>query len=176
MDRALAHHRLWQFKPFTVHVQADAFVRVEPIVPEGVEVAPTPGGFTIRGTYGFDCFTDNRFVVRVDGALQTYTRYADIPAVIDNVVEFVPDDTHDITFSYHFLRDGEPLVHTHWVHHETHPWIARLHALVARETNGGWSACSHPRGRRRHPPLLPHEPRRGFARRLLQWHARLQTR
>ena len=173
MDRSLADHRLWQFQPFAVQVEADAFVGAEPFLADGVRVVQTGEGFTISGTYGFDCFADHRFVVLIDGQTRVFHRYEDIPSVIDNVVQFLPDTTHDITVRYHFTRGAAPLLHTHWVHHDTAPWKPRLQELVARETNGGWNARSHPSRGRRHSPLLADEPRRGLAQRLLQWASRL---
>ena len=168
MERHEADHQLWQHKPVRVRVEADAWLGVEPFLPDDLSVEPCEGGFEIVGTYGVDTFPDHRFVLLVDGELRTVLRWADIPDQIDNVIEFTPDPTHDRTFVFRFERGGTVVTHSHWVHHDMTPWTQRLRDLMTRETNGGWNARRDPKRRRRHPPLLGNGPLASVARRLLQ--------
>jgi hypothetical protein len=168
VDRALADHQLWQHKPIRVEVQADAYEGVEPYLPEDLRVTREGDRFVIEGRYGLDTFRDDRFVILVDGQVRTFLRWQDIPDQIDNVVEFTPDATHDLTFTFTFRRGGETVTHTHWVHHDMEPWQDRLRELLSRETNGGWNAGSDPTRRRGHPPLLRHGKARMLLRHLLQ--------
>ena len=169
MDRNDADHQLWQHRPVRVEVEADAFVGVTPYLPRDLVVRDEGGGrFVIAGTYGFDTFRDDSFVLLIDGQPRTFRRWEDIPEVFDNVIRFTPDPTHDLTFVFSFEKGGETLEHCHWVHHDMEPWEDRLRALVARETNGGWNARCHPPRRRRPPALLRHGPAASLARYLLQ--------
>lgn len=168
MDRNAADHQLWQHKPVEIEVLADAFLSVSPYLPADLSVERRGEGFVISGMYGMDTFREDHFLLLIDGEKRTFRRWEDIPPRIDNVIEFTPDPTHDLTFLFTFERDGETFIHSHWVHHDMEPWEHRLRELLARETNGGWNARSHPRRRRRHPPLLRDGPGRRLARYLLQ--------
>ncbi len=170
MDRNDADHRLWQHRPIHVEVTADAFVSVEPFLPGDVEVVQRGEKWVIQGVYGFDIFTEHRFTVRIGRELRTFRRYEDIPERFDNVIEFLPDPTHDITFIFSFERGGRPFSHSHWIHHDMDPWPAKLRELIARETNGGWTnASSHTNRRRRRLPLLRDGAPARVTRHLLQW-------
>jgi hypothetical protein len=173
MDRAQADHQLWQYKPFSVQVKADAYLGVEPHGVDGVTVTQNSLGWCIEGAYGVDCFPKHRFTVLIGTEQLHFERFEDIPDQFDNLIDFSPDETHDVTFSYRFKRSGELLVHRHWVHHDMTPWTNKIQVLIARETNGGWNAISHKSRGRRHRPLLRNGPRNGLARRLLQWKAHL---
>ena len=174
--REAADAQLWQFREVRVEVAADRFVGVTPFLPEGIQVEATSEGFVIHGTYGFDLFSSHRFVILLDGELQTFTRLADIPAAIDGVVGFYPDDTHDITLTYTFEKAGVTFTHTHWIHHDMEPWEAVLQELLTRETNGGWNARRDALRRRRHTPLLRHDADDGEPQRLRQRDPRLAAR
>ena len=65
MERHEADHQLWQHKPVRVRVEADAWLGVEPFLPDDLSVEPCEGGFEIVGTYGVDTFPDHRFVLLV---------------------------------------------------------------------------------------------------------------
>ena len=160
MDRTDADHQLWQHKPVQVEVFADAFLSVSPFLPADLRVELADGRCVISGHYGMDTFRKHRFLLLIDGELRTFHRWEDIPPRIDNVVEFTPDDTHDLTFFFTFEKGGDTFIHTHWVHHDMAPWEDRLRELLSRETNGGWNARSHTSRRRRRPPLLRDGPRR----------------
>ncbi|MEL6344531.1 MAG: hypothetical protein AAFV53_15550 [Myxococcota bacterium] len=170
MDRDEADHPIWQHTPIHIIVDADAFLSVHPFLPLDITVTQQPdGAWGIVGMYGMDTFRDDRFVLLVDGQQRTFHRWEDIPDQIDNVIAFLPDATHDQTFQYTFEKAGQTFIHRHWVHHDTTPWKARLRALVARETNGGWSARHYPHRRPRHPSLLRDDARGRITRHLLQW-------
>jgi hypothetical protein len=154
MNRNDADHQLTQFRKIRIEVDADSFVSVEPTHPQDILVEHADGTWVIHGYYGFDLFQDHRFVILVDGELIVYDRIESIPEVFDNVIEFIPDPTHDATFCYTFVKDGQSFTHTHWVHHDTDPWGPVLQALLKRETNGRYHARSHKNRRPRHPPLL----------------------
>lgn len=61
----------------------------------------------------------HRFVVMVDGECQTYTRYEDIPAVFDHVIEFLPEIP--------------PEPHTSAQHDEIDSWSDRFDKLLEIE-------------------------------------------
>ena len=168
MGRDSADHQLWQHRPVEVVVQADSFVGVTPYLPADLVVSDRGGSFAITGTYGMDTFRNDRFVLLVNGELRTFVDWNHIPQEFDNVIEFAPDDTHDLTFCFTFVKDGVSFTHTHWVHHDMEPWQGRLRELLARETNGGWNARSDSNPRRRHPALLPDGEGRRVSQRLLQ--------
>jgi hypothetical protein len=134
-----ADHQLWQYADVRVEVEADAYVGVEPFLPQGVRVERVDGRFVIAGAYGADLFTDHRFTILVDGVQRVYTSLDDIPERFDNVIHFAPDATHDITFVYTFERGGQRFAHSHWIHHDMEPWNGILRSLLTRETNGGWT-------------------------------------
>ena len=154
MERTEADQQIWQHKPVQVEVVADAFLSVSPYLPADLRVEKRDGCFIIAGHYGMDTFREHSFQILVDGAVRTFRRFEDIPQTIDNVVDFNPDDTHDLTFFFTFEREGETFIHSHWVHHDMEPWEHRLTELVARETNGGWNARSHKDRRPRRLALL----------------------
>lgn len=60
------------------------------------------------------------FIVLVDGKLETYDRFEDIPQVIDNVVKFLP-----------FVP---PPPHTDEQHEEMESHSEKFRELLARET------------------------------------------
>jgi hypothetical protein len=64
----------------------------------------------------------HEFVVLVNGKLQTYYAYEDIPQVFDNVIKFLPE-----------IPNGP---HTHEEHTEIETWNNKLKELMRRETNG----------------------------------------
>ncbi|MEC7947584.1 MAG: hypothetical protein VX265_08435 [Myxococcota bacterium] len=154
MGRETADHQVWQFEPVQVRVLADDFLSVSPHHPEDLRVERDGQHVVISGTYGFDTFREHRFVLLIDGQPRTFRRWSDIPDSFDNVIEFAPDSTHDLTFTFAFTRSGRRFIHRHWVHHVMAPWEDRLQELMTRETNGGWNARSHPHRRRRRVPLL----------------------
>lgn len=170
-----ADERLWQFRPIRSEVDADRFVGVTPFLPEGIHVEKQGERFVIHGEYGFDLFPKHRFVMRIDGELRTFAHIEDIPATIDNVVEFYPDDTHDITLTYTFEKDGEAFTYSHWIHHDMGPWEPVLKELLTRENNGGWNARRDALRRRRHHPLHPDDPNGMQPQRLRQRDPRLET-
>lgn len=139
MNREQANERLWQFKPVLTQINADEFVGVTPFQPCEITVTKQDGNYIIQGSYGIDIFPNHKFTLLVNGKLVTYTCLEDIPFEFDNVINFAPDDTHDITFTYTFKQHGELIKYTHWVHHDMSPWEKILPELVARETNGGWN-------------------------------------
>lgn len=175
MDREQADHQLWQHRPVHILVDADHFHGVQPYHPRDVTVEHTEEGWCIGGLYGMDTFRNDRFVILLEGVLHTVHRWEDIPEQIDNIIEFTPDPAHDLTFVYRFEKDGVPFTHSHWVHHDMDPWLERLRELIARETNGGWSARSDPHRRRRHPPLLRDGSPGRLHRHLLQWYRHLTS-
>jgi len=61
----------------------------------------------------------HRFVIMVNGELETYTDYDSIPQEFDHVIEFAP-------------HTPEP-PHTDAQHHEMGLWNDRLQELVGRE-------------------------------------------
>ena len=60
------------------------------------------------------------FQVLVNGKLETYSSYYDIPKVIDNVIKFMPEIP--------------PSPHTDEQHEEMETWDDKLKELLARET------------------------------------------
>ncbi len=170
-----ADERLWQFRPIRSEVDADRFVGVSPFLPEGIRVEKQGERFVIHGEYGFDLFPSHRFVMCVDGEVRTYAHIADIPPVIDNVVEFYPDDTHDLTLTYTFEKDGRAFTYSHWIHHDMGPWEPILKELLTRENNGGWNARRDALRRRRHHPLHADDPHGVQQQRLRQRDPRLEA-
>lgn len=65
----------------------------------------------------------HKFVIMVNGELQTFTNYDDIPDEFDHVIEFVPEIP--------------PPPHTEEQHDEIDKWTFRLQALMQRELNNG---------------------------------------
>ena len=139
MNRELADERLWQYKPIRFAVEADEFIGVVPFQPYNIDVSKQDNQYVIQGNYGIDIFSNHKFTLLVNGKAETYTRLEDIPFEFDNVINFAPDDTHDITFTYTFKQLGNLIKYTHWVHHDMSPWEKILSELIAKETNGGWN-------------------------------------
>ena len=139
MNRESANERLWQYKPVQFAIEADEFLGVTPFQPADIEIRKQGTHYVIEGFYGIDLFPNHKFTLLVNGKLETYTRLEDIPFEFDNVINFAPDDTHDITFCYRFCKQGAEFEYTHWIHHDMSPWEKLLPELVARETNGGWN-------------------------------------
>lgn len=142
MNRELADERLWQYRPIRFAVEASEFLGVRPFHPADIEVRQQGSYWIIEGSYGADIFPNHKFTLLVNGKLETYTRLEDIPFEFDNVINFAPDDTHDITFYYRFRQQDREFEHTHWIHHDMSPWEKILPELVAKETNGGWNRAS----------------------------------
>lgn len=63
-----------------------------------------------------------KYVVLVNGKIETYTNFDDIPEVIDNVIEFLPE-----------YPKGP---HTDHEHEEMEQFTNKLQELLKRETNG----------------------------------------
>ena len=61
----------------------------------------------------------HEFVILINGKLETYTRYEDIPEKFDNVIKFIPDIP--------------PAPHTHDEHDEMAIWNDRLQKLMEKE-------------------------------------------
>lgn len=61
----------------------------------------------------------HEFVILVDGKLQTYDKYEDIPLEFDNVIKFLPE-----------IPEGP---HTHDQHEEIDQWNDKLKELLKRE-------------------------------------------
>lgn len=64
----------------------------------------------------------HKFVILVNGKIETYSSYEDIPQVIDNVIEFLP-------------HVQEP-PHSENEHEQIEQWNNKLKELLKRETNG----------------------------------------
>ena len=64
----------------------------------------------------------HEFVVLLDGKIETFQRYEDIPEKFDNLIRFVPEIP-------------EP-PHSHEQHEEMDVWNEKLKELMKRETNG----------------------------------------
>lgn len=64
----------------------------------------------------------HRFVVLIDGELRVFDRFEDIPEVIDNVIEFLPE-----------FKAGP---HTEHEHDELDLWNDKLQELMRRERAG----------------------------------------
>lgn len=62
------------------------------------------------------------FEILVNGKIETYYDYRDIPAVFDNVIKFLPDTT--------------PPPHSEDDHREIDTWMERFRELLKKETNG----------------------------------------
>ena len=142
MNRQLADERLWQFRPVYFEIDADALVSIEPFKPNDIIVKLHNDKMIIQGAYGIDIFPDHKFTLLVNGKLVVYTNIEDIPKEFDNVISYAPDDTHDITFTYKFIREGKEFTYSHWVHHDMEIWERFLPELMKRETNGGWNRAS----------------------------------
>lgn len=61
----------------------------------------------------------HEFVIMVNGRLNTYNRYEDIPEEFDHVIKFHPEMI--------------PGPHTHDEHDELHQWNLKLQQLMERE-------------------------------------------
>jgi hypothetical protein len=61
----------------------------------------------------------HEFVVLINGQLQTYDKYEDIPLEFDNVIKFLPE-----------IPEGP---HTHEQHEELDLWNNKLKELLKRE-------------------------------------------
>lgn len=64
----------------------------------------------------------HEFVVLLNGKIETFQRYEDIPEKFDNLIKFVPEIP-------------EP-PHSHEQHEEMDVWNEKLKELLKRETNG----------------------------------------
>jgi hypothetical protein len=62
---------------------------------------------------------ESEFIIMIDGQLQHFTNYADIPEQIDHVIKFSPW--------------VPPPPHTHAQHEEIDSWVPRLQELIKRE-------------------------------------------
>lgn len=138
MNRDLANEQVWQFTPLWFVVDATEFIAVTPFNAQTIKVGIVNGQMVIYGTYGIDIFPNHKFTLLVDGGIKEYYAVEDIPEHFDNVIKYEPDDTHDITFTYTFSKDGKEFNYTHWVHHDMIIWETFLPELMNRETNGGW--------------------------------------
>lgn len=65
---------------------------------------------------------NHEFVVLVNGKIETYNNFDDIPEKIDNVIKFMP------------VIPAGP--HTEEEHKEIEQWSGKLKELMSRETNG----------------------------------------
>lgn len=61
----------------------------------------------------------HEFVLKINGKLETFTKYEDIPEDFDHVIKFVPH-----------IPDGP---HTHDEHDEIAIWNSRLQQLMEKE-------------------------------------------
>jgi len=61
----------------------------------------------------------HEFVILVNGELQTYTNYDDIPEIFDNVIKFIPDIP--------------PEPHTEEQHKEIDSWNVKFQKLMEKE-------------------------------------------
>jgi enterochelin esterase-like enzyme len=61
----------------------------------------------------------HKFVIKVNGNLETYTKYEDIPETFDHVIEFSPEVPQP--------------PHTEEQHEEIDKWNFRLQALLEKE-------------------------------------------
>ena len=68
------------------------------------------------------------FQLVVNGILETYTKYEDIPDTFENVVKFLPDLPEP---------EGEDGNHTDEQHAEMARWNGRLQALMEKERARG---------------------------------------
>ena len=64
------------------------------------------------------------FQLVVNGILETYTKYEDIPDTFENVIKFLPDLPEP---------EGEDGNHTDEQHAEMARWNGRLQALIEKE-------------------------------------------
>lgn len=65
---------------------------------------------------------EHEFVILLNGKLETYSNYEDIPEKFDNVIRFMP-------------KIPDP-PHTHEQHEEIESWNQKFKDLMKRETNG----------------------------------------
>lgn len=142
MNRDLADERLWQFRDIEFSIPADELISVEPFKPKDINIEQRNKSFVIQGQYGVDIFPNHKFVLLVNGELIEYNKVEELPTNFDNVIKYAPDDTHDITFTYTFKRNGKEFKYTHWVHHDMGIWEKFLPELIKRETNGGHKNAS----------------------------------
>ena len=68
------------------------------------------------------------FQLVVNGILETYTKYEDIPDTFENVIKFLPDLPEP---------EGEDGNHTDEQHAEMERWNGRLQALMEKERARG---------------------------------------
>jgi hypothetical protein len=61
----------------------------------------------------------HRFIVMINGKLETFTNYEDIPDIFDHVIEFVPEIP--------------PGPHTNEQHEEIESWIPKFQRLMEIE-------------------------------------------
>lgn len=61
----------------------------------------------------------HEFIIKVNGKLNTYTNFEDIPQQIEHVIKFNPE-----------MKPGP---HTHDEHDELHAWNLKLQQLMERE-------------------------------------------
>lgn len=64
----------------------------------------------------------HEFIILINGKLEIYHNYDDIPKSFDNVIKFSPSIS--------------PGPHTHDDHDEIDEWTHKLKLLLQRETNG----------------------------------------
>lgn len=62
------------------------------------------------------------FEILIEGKVETYYDYRDIPEVFDNVIKFMPDTP--------------PPPHSEEDHREIQMWMERFRELLKKETNG----------------------------------------
>ena len=61
----------------------------------------------------------HEFVLKINGKLETFTKYEDIPDEFDNVIKFIPE-----------IPDGP---HSHNEHEEIEKWNEKLQLLMEKE-------------------------------------------
>lgn len=147
MNKEQANEQVWQFKSIEFLVSADELVTVDPFKPADIIVTKTKKGIKISGRYGVDIFPNHQFTLLVDGKLKEYTRVEELPETFDNVINYAPDPTHDITFTYTFKKNGKEFKYIHWVHHDMAIWEKFLVELMRRETDGGRKNASSNKSR-----------------------------
>ena len=134
---AVINEKLFQYAPILFEIDADEFVSVEPFMPHDISVTVQDNTATITGMYGIDIFSNHKFKLLVNGKFIVYTKLSDIPDTFNNIISFMPDDTHDKTFTFTFKKNDIKFTYTHWIHHVMEGWVDILQALIKRETNAG---------------------------------------
>lgn len=127
-SKLIADHSVFQFEPVSLKIPG-AFVSISPFRPFDLTVEHADGFTTIAGYFGFDLFKDNEFKIIVEGEMCVYKNYEDIPDRIDHVISFMPDISHDITFTIATTTEST----TFFVHRESTRWVDRLYELRRRE-------------------------------------------